>query len=90
MSLLTKLFGGGGSAHKEPEPEIYKDFRIFVAPSKENNGYRLYARIEKDVSGQTQTHQMIRADTFQSLDEASRITLSKAKVLIDQQGETIF
>lgn len=90
MSIFSKLFGGGKSAQAEVTPESYKEFRIFVTPSKEVGGFRLCARIEKDVNGQVMTHQMIRADTFQSLEEAERITLSKAKVLIDQQGETIF
>ena len=88
MSIFSKLFGGGKP--KDPEPEVHKDFRIFVAPVQESGGYRLNARIEFDENGETRVHHMIRADTFQSLDEAQRITLSKAKALIDQQGKTIF
>lgn len=90
MSIFSKLFGGGGKSSANPDPENYNDFRIFVTPVKESGGFRLSARIEKDVNGETRTHEMIRADTFQSLEEAQRITMLKAKMLIDQQGDSIF
>lgn len=90
MSILSKLFGGGKTTEASVTPETYKDFRIFVTPAKEAGGFRLSARIEKDVNGELKVHHMIRADTFQSMDEAQKYTLSKAKVLIDQQGDSIF
>ena len=46
--------------------------------------------IEKELDGQIRTHQMIRADTYQSADAATEASLFKAKQLIDQQGEAIF
>lgn len=90
MSLLSRLFGGGSARQSEPEPELYQGFRIFAEPMKESAGFRIAARIEKDIDGVVKTHQMIRADTIQSHDEALKTTLAKAKVLIDQQGEQIF
>lgn len=88
MSLFSKLFRGGGA--KTPEPEIYKDYRIFSAPNKGQGGYRIGARIEKDVGGETKIHEMIRADRCASPDEAETMSLLKAKLLIDQQGDDIF
>lgn len=90
MSLFSKLFGGGGSAASEPEPETYEGFRIFPEPIKESGGYRLGARIEKEVGGETRVHQLIRADVFQSEDEAVNFSVSKAKQMIDQMGEGLF
>lgn len=87
MSLFSKLFGGGASA---PEPETHEGFRIFSAPQKEAGGYRLGARIEKEVGGETKVHQLIRADVFQSADEAGAYAVAKAKQLIDQLGEDLF
>ena len=89
MSLFSKLFGGG-SAASEPEPETYEGFRIFPEPIKESGGYRLGARIEKEVGGETRVHQLIRADVFQSEEEAMKFSVSKAKQMIDQMGEGLF
>ena len=89
MSLFSKLFGGG-SAASEPEPETYEGFRIFPEPIKESGGYRLGARIEKEVGGETRVHRLIRADVFQSEDEAMKFSVSKAKQMIDQMGEGLF
>lgn len=88
MSLLSRLFGK--SAPKAAEPILHKDCRIFVEPIKEGSGYRVAARIEKDLGGATKTHQMIRADTIPSLDQAQEITLTKAKQAIDQLGDALF
>ncbi|MEJ1990709.1 MAG: HlyU family transcriptional regulator [Maritimibacter sp.] len=88
MALFSKLFGG--RAAPEVQPELYNDFRIYPEPIKESGGYRVAARIEKEVGGELKTHQMIRADTSQSEDEAREISLRKAKTFIDQMGEGIF
>lgn len=99
MSIFSKLFGGqsGGpsdaqSASKEDaKPELYGDeFRIFPEPIKEANGYRVAARIEKDIDGVTKTHHMIRADTMGGEDDARIASLHKAQIFIDQMGEAIF
>ena len=88
MSLLSRLFGG--SSAKEPEPETYNDYRIFVEPMNEGGSYRIGARIEKDIAGETKTHMMIRADSYNAIDTANEASLTKAKMLIDQQGDRIF
>ncbi len=89
MSLFSKLFGGGG-APKAPEPIEHEGFRIFVEPIKEGSGYRLAARIEKEVGGATKSHHLVRADVFNSEDEARQFSLAKAKQLIDQLGDGLF
>lgn len=93
MSLLSKLFGAGRSAPKakpEPQPEDYNGFRIFPDPIRDEGGFRIAARIEKEVDGELKTHQMIRADTTQSEDEARRMSLRKAQAFIDQMGIGVF
>jgi len=88
MSFLSKLFGG--SPKSEPIPEIHNGFRIYPDPVKDGGQFRIGARIEKDVDGQTKTHRMIRADSFGSVEQANEVSLLKAKQLIDQQGDAIF
>lgn len=91
MSLFSKLFGGGsGGGAKGPASEDYNGFRITPEPAKEAGGFRIGALIEREADGETQTHMMIRADVCPSQDEAIRVSLLKAKSLIDQQGEAIF
>ena len=88
MSLFSRLFGGGGKPAKDPE--VYKDFRIFPEPQTTSGGFRIAARIEKEVGGQTRTHHLLRADTVQSPEEAETFSIRKAKQLIDEQGERLF
>jgi hypothetical protein len=89
MSLLSRLFGGGGSG-PEPQAESYKGFAITPTPIREGTRYRISAKIVKEVAGQTKTHTLIRADTLESLDAAAEASTAKAKVLIDQQGDRLF
>ena len=55
MSLFKKLFGGGsgaGAAKSDPEPEDYNGFLIYPQPDKQSGGYRIGARIEKEIGGE--------------------------------------
>lgn len=88
MSILSKLFGS--KPKPQAEPVLHNDYRIYAEPQSEQGGFRVAARIEKDIDGGTKTHQMIRADKCQSMEEATETSLFKAKMLIDQQGDSIF
>ena len=91
MSLLKRFFGNKASRKAADDPvETYKGLRIVVAPMPEGSKFRLAARIERDVDGQTQVHQVIRADTFDGLEQAQEVSLAKAKQVIDEQGKTLF
>ncbi|MCB5198633.1 hypothetical protein LGQ03_05225 [Loktanella sp. TSTF-M6] len=93
MSWLSKLFGGGQSADPvtaEPQGEVYKGFTIIPTPIKADKAYRIGARIIGDVDGESREHQLIRADTLQSFDDAVAASIAKAKLMIDQQGAGLF
>ncbi|WP_300031749.1 HlyU family transcriptional regulator [uncultured Roseobacter sp.] len=93
MSFLKKLFGGGGGGgDKAPDAEVvtYKDFRITPTPIAEGNTFRISATIEKDTDGETRSHSLIRADTLQGREAAEEASVSKAKQVIDEQGDRIF
>ena len=90
MSFLKKLFGGGGGNSPSAAPEIHNGFSIYAEPVNDTGGWRISARIEKEIDGQLKSHRMIRADTLQGKDAAIEASLAKAKMLVDQQGEDIF
>lgn len=88
--MFSKLFGSKAKPKPEPEPERYEGFAIYPASQKDNGGYRLAARIEKEVGGELKVHHLIRADTLNTEEAANEAAFAKAKQLIDQMGERIF
>jgi len=92
MSILSRLFGGGGTppAPKAVEPETHEGFRIYPEPAEESGRWRINARIEKDIDGTLKTHRLIRADTLESREAATDATLAKARQVIDEQGDRLF
>lgn len=88
MPFLSRLFGR--SAPAAPEPVLYKDCRITPSPIKEAGGWRVAARIEKDLDGVVRVHQLIRADVHAGLESATEASLEKARQAIDQIGDGLF
>jgi hypothetical protein len=72
------------------EPVDYKGYRIRPAPYRAGSQYQTAGSIEKDTPGGLKQHHFIRADTYASRDDAIAFTVSKAKQMIDLQGERIF
>jgi hypothetical protein len=90
MSLLSRLFGGGGPAKPRHASETYKDFTITPDPAREGARFRLRALIELEISGEKKSHVMIRADTFEDENTAASAALGKARQMIDEQGHRLF
>ena len=90
MSFWKSLFGGGASESadgKPGEPVEYNGFTIRAAPYKAEGQYQTAGIITKDVGGVTKEHKFIRADRHASFDDAVEFSLSKARQIVDQQGE---
>lgn len=87
MSLFSRLFGGGSAP--EAEPVTYQGFTIRPEPMAEGNRFRLAARVEKEVDGTVKSHHLIRADVFDSRDGAEAAAITKAKQVIDEQGDRL-
>ena len=51
MSILSRLFGKGKGEAAAAEPEEHKGFLIFPDPYSDAGGYRVAARIEKEIGG---------------------------------------
>ncbi len=91
MSLLKKLFGGGSSGGGQPVAELeYDGFQIATMPINENGQYRVCAMIRKELGGEMREHRLIRADICGTVEEASEISIRKAKQMIDERGERLF
>ena len=95
MPIWSRLFGSrsdpppGGSAG-EGQGEDYRGFRITPVPVREGGSYRVAARIEKEVAGVPRRHDLVRADTTAALEDATRLSVAKARQLIDERGEGLF
>ena len=97
MSIFSALFGRGGGktakaakAAKAADPVAYKGYVIRAAPYLDNGHYQTAGTIEREIGGVRQEHRFIRADAYASYDDAVAFTLSKARQIIDLQGEKIF
>jgi hypothetical protein len=91
MSLWSRLFGNrDDNTAPGPEPIEYEGFLIYAEPIREGTKWRIAARIEKAVGDDLKRHDLVRADTLDSQDEAVEATLRKARQVIDEQGARLF
>ena len=86
-----RLVGPGSEREGPPAAAVeYKGYRIRPAPYKNNGGYQTAGSIEKDGPDGVREHKFIRADAYPSREDAINFTISKAKQIIDLQGDRIF
>ena len=96
MSFWKTLFGGGSSrsggpaAAKASAPESYNGFTIRAAPFKTGTQFQAAGYIEKEIGGVRKEHHFIRADFFSAEEEAIRFSLTKARQIVDLEGERVF
>jgi len=85
----SRLFAPASEEPAIPAVE-YKGYRIRATPYLSNNHYQTAGTIEKDTLDGVKKHDFVRADTHNSRDDAIAFTITKAKQLIDQQGDRLF
>ena len=90
MSWLSKIFGGKAEGSDPSQVEEYQGFRIIPELMPEDRAFRLAARVEKDVDGETKVHHVIRADTIEGKEAVIAASIAKAKQMIDEQGDSLF
>jgi len=82
---------GGGEAEVVTAPAVeYKGYRIRPTPFRTDALYQTAGTIEKDAPEGMKEHRFIRADTHPSKDDAVNFAISKAKQIIDLQGDRMF
>jgi hypothetical protein len=91
MSFWKKLFGGAaGTAEKTAKSLEYKGFLIEATPFADGSQFQLAGVISKTIDGVRKEHKFIRADKFQSRDDAADIAISKGQLIVDQSGDRMF
>ncbi len=89
---LRRLFGGERSGDR-PDPAAavdYRGYRIVPVVRAEGGHYLTCAWIEKDFPDGRKRHELIRADTHASADDAKAFAIHKARQIIDEQGDRLF
>jgi len=91
-AALARLAGvaGGASAPAVVAPIEYKGYLIRPMPYRTKDHYQTAGTIEKDTPEGPKKHEFVRADTYSNRDDAIAFTVSKAKQIIDQQGDRMF
>ena len=92
IKFLKGLFQRGASGSKPSTAAAveHAGFRISPCPRHLAGGWSTEAVIRKVINDETKQHTFIRADTSPTKEAAIALIISKAKTLIDQQGEKIF
>lgn len=95
MSFWSKLFGGGDGGSNTAggasgPSEEYMGFTITAVSMAAGSEYQLAGRIEKEIGGEVKRYDFVRADRFSSKDDATAMTISKGRQIIDEQGERMF
>ena len=90
-ALWRRLTGGGGAdTDTGAEAVDYNGYRIQPAPYPSKGQYQTCGIIEKEVAGETKRHRFVRAETHPSREGAVDFSVSKAKQMIDEQGDRLF
>jgi hypothetical protein len=94
MSFFSSLFGRSSgrseTATKAAAPIEYKGYVITAAPFANNGQYQTAGTIAREIDGVRKEHRFIRADSYASYDDAVTFTESKARQIVDLQGDRMF
>jgi len=92
MSFLRGMLGGGERAPETAAAEAteYKGFSILPTPRRESSGWLTAGTITKAFPDGAKEHKFVRADTYANRDDAIAFCVTKAKQIIDEQGDRMF
>lgn len=90
MKFLRGLGAGGAKEPAQHEAVEYKGFRIVPTPRKVTGGWTTEGIISMGAGEETRSERFIRADMLMSEEDAVAYSVTKAKKIIDEQGERVF
>ena len=89
--LLRALLSGRPEGPAEmAERERYKGLELQARPIREGELWRVAGRICRPDEPDGPRHDFIRVDTMASHDEAVRMSLIKARLIVDERGDGVF
>ncbi|WP_269580641.1 HlyU family transcriptional regulator [Roseibium sp. Sym1] len=95
--MLGKIFkslfsssGDGTKSASKAAPIDYNGFQIVAEPQQNNGQWQVSGRIEKQDGETKKVHTFIRADTLPEESAAATEMIRKAKMMIDQMGDSLF
>ena len=68
----------------------HEGYAIAATPAKDAGGWRVSGIIEREIDGETKRHEFIRADICMSEEDATELSLNKARQIIREQGSRLF
>jgi hypothetical protein len=88
----ARLAGGrsAGESHEPTAAVEYKGYSIRATPYRADGQYQTAGIIEKTSAEGVKEHRFVRADTHPSREAAIEFAISKAKQIIDLQGDRMF
>lgn len=86
MGILARLFGGAKASKPATKQVEHKGYVIDAKPIKTSGGWQLAGEISKD----GRVHKFVRADQFNTAEEAIEYAVIKGMLIIEQLGEAIF
>ena len=89
LKLLKSMFAGPGAEAIVSDPVDYKGFNIEAAPLPEDGKYRVAGYISGELDGEMRRIQFIRADLLADQDAAITQSTTKARQIIDEQGQAL-
>jgi hypothetical protein len=89
--LFKSLFSASSDAQQSvaADPVNYKEFVIEAAPINDDGKFRIAGFISGDKDGETRRIQFIRADQINDKQLAIDKSVSKARQIIDEQGNKL-
>ena len=90
IEFIKKLFRSSPVEETVALEFQYKGFNVSVKPRTVDGGYGVGGVISKEINGQLLEQPFIRADSMASKDVCIEVTTNKAKMTIDQMGDSLF
>ena len=97
MSFLKSLLGLGTAAGRSGsgtpatvQTAEHGGCRIEAQPYPADGQFQVAGLISKQIDGVRREHRFVRADRFATRDQAADFSVTKARQIIDQQGDRLF
>lgn len=90
MGRLSGAARAGDTGGKRGAALEYNGFLIQAAPLQDGSHWLTAGFISKTIGDEQKEHQFIRADTHASREDAEAFSITKARLIIDEQGEKLF